>query len=299
MRVFVTGANGFIGQAFCRTAISRGHEVLGLIRNSRSVLPEGCRQVIGSMEEMPWKEIEQFSPDTLLHLAWITTPGVNFHSPLNSMFVEKSGETFLRLAELGVEHLAGTGTFIEYASSLTPLREDDSPLAPLYPYSQAKAETLLNLREIATLHPLSWSWFRVFNAFGQGEGQARMISATMLALAGGRAALIKTPDSVRDYLHVTDVAEGMVRSLEQRQNGPVNIGCGTGLSIFDLACLAAEVVGVPSAHVHRLDPPAVDLMPVAIANNSKLRSTGWAPQVTLHEGLQQLWSSLKSNAALP
>lgn len=293
MRVFVTGANGFIGKAFCHAAISRGHEVLGLVRCHNAALPAGCQRITGSLEEMPWTEIERFRPDTLLHLAWTTTPGINFHSPLNKTLVRLSDSLFKNLAKIGASHLAGTGTFIEYASSKTPLIEEVSPLSPLYPYSQAKAITLENLSKLETAKDATWSWFRIFNAFGEGEDKARMISSIMVVLATGQTATVRTPDSVRDYIHVSDVALGMLYSLEQRQTGAVNIGCGKGISVLELAREIADTVGAPLSLVHGLNPPGADLMPVAIADNSKLRTTGWSPQLTLPEGLHRLWNTLK------
>ncbi|WP_256200527.1 hypothetical protein [Verrucomicrobium spinosum] len=59
-------------------------------------------------------------PRRSLHLAWTATPGVNFHSPENALLVEQSAALFEGLAERGVRHLAGTGTFIEYATSPEP-----------------------------------------------------------------------------------------------------------------------------------------------------------------------------------
>lgn len=295
MKIFVTGARGFIGSAVCRLAVARGHEVLGLARRWEPPSAGLGGLVVGSLEEFPWPRLDAFGPEAVLHLAWTTTPGINFDSPENQILAAQSALLFQGLAERGVRHLAGTGTFIEYATSPVPLVEDVSPLTPLNSYARAKAETLRQLRATAEATGASWSWFRVFNAYGEGEARARMMSAMMLKLAAGEPAVVRTPASLRDYVQVADVAHGMLRTLEQSLTGPVNIGTGTGVRVYDLAVEIADAVGADMSLVQALHPPAEDIMPVAIAENSKLRTTGWEPQVPLKEGLARLWESLQGN----
>jgi len=293
MKILVTGASGFIGRWFCRLALVHGHEMLAMQRCADALLPEGCTPAPGSLSEIPWDAIRRFDPDTVLHLAWIATPGSHFHSPENQEYARWSDTLFRGLLKLGVRRLAGTGTFIEYATSVQPLVEDVSVLAPLYPYSRAKVETLRNLKSAAEDMDAAWTWFRVFNAYGEGEARTRMVSATLEALGSGLPARVRTPDSVRDFIHVLDVAQGMLRALEKGLSGAVNIGTGSGVRVFDVAHFAADTAGAPRSLVQRSEPPDLDTMPVAVADVSKLRATGWSPQTSLSEGLERLWRSLK------
>lgn len=296
-RVFVTGANGLIGRAVCRAALAKGHEVLGMCRDPQAKLPDGCRVTHGTMAEIPWREVAAFAPTALIHLAWIARPGVNFTSPENDLLVEQSAALFRGLAERGVGYLTGTGTFIEYATSPEPLVEDVSPLKPLVCYSRAKAATLKLLRETAGDSGVAWSWFRVFNAYGEGEDAARMTSSLMRRLAAGTPVSVRTPGSLRDYIHAEDVAEGMLASLESGLTGITNIGTGDGVRVLDLARQIAVTVGADPGLVTPQDPPDEDLMPCAIADSSRLRSTGWVPRLRLENGLQRLWQSIHSRDA--
>ena len=293
-KLMVTGANGLIGSAVCKAAMARGYEVLGMCRDPQATLPAGCKMAVGSMEHIPWREVDTFAPTALVHLAWTARPGVNFTSPENELLVGQSAALFRGLAERGARHLTGTGTFIEYATSPDPLIEDVSPLKPLVSYSRAKLATLDELRGIAGKAGLAWSWFRVFNAYGEGEDIARMTSALMRLLAAGTPVSVKTPASLRDYIHASDVAEGMLASLDSGLTGVVNIGTGVGVRVLDLARQIAIAAGANPALVTAQDPPHEDLMPCAIADSSKLRATGWSPRVSLENGLQRLWQSLHS-----
>lgn len=294
MKLFVTGAHGFIGRELCRLALSRGHEVLGLHRDSPANLIDGCQGASGSLEDPPWDLIEEFRPDTALHLAWIATPGVYLDSPDNGRLTEQSERLFRGLIELGVHHIAGTGTCIEYAPSHDPLREDTSPLAPSFPYSRAKIETCQRLKVISSEARTTWSWFRLFYPYGQGEHHHRLPTALILKLLKGEPVELKTPSSVKDYIHVSDAAEAILTGLECRLPGAINIGTGTGVKILDLADTIAAIAGVDPKLITQATPPAIDGFPVTVADTKKIQSTGWNPRIRLAVGLEQLMQSLQS-----
>ncbi len=127
MKILVTGANGFIGSAFCRLALTRGHHIAGIIQPARSLpaeIPaEKMNWLRGTLAEPPWKEIERFQPDVCVHLAWIATPGVYLESPENERYLQWSLALVHGLCSLGVNHIVGAGTCIEYQVSEAPLSE--------------------------------------------------------------------------------------------------------------------------------------------------------------------------------
>ena len=77
MRILLTGPTGFIGAAFTRLALSRGHSVAGLIIPSEQVpahLPphQSLSWFRGTLDEAPWSDVQQFKPDVCVHTAWVT-----------------------------------------------------------------------------------------------------------------------------------------------------------------------------------------------------------------------------------
>lgn len=295
MRIFVTGANGFIGRAFCRAATAAGHGILGLCRRAGVALPEGCRPAVGSLENIPWAEVDSFAPDALLHLAWCAVPGTNYFSAENLPLTEQSAVLFRKLAAQGVRHLAAAGSMIEYAPSPQPLNEDTSPLSGTLPYARAKQQTCENLRHTATAAGVGWSWFRLFNTYGEGEHRDRMTSSIMLRLLSGeQPPHLNSPHSIRDYIHVEDVARALVSCLERGGMGVVNIGSGAGVSILEISRMIARVAGAEPSLVRASENPSADPMPVAVADIGKLRATGWRPRIPLEEGLRRLRISLDS-----
>ena len=127
MKIFVTGATGFIGSAFCRLALAHGHEIAGIIQLTKTspaeiLVSEKMTWLKGTLAELPWKGIERFQPDVCLHLAWIATPGVYLESPENERYLQWSLAMVRGLRRIGVNHIVGAGTCIEYQISETPLR---------------------------------------------------------------------------------------------------------------------------------------------------------------------------------
>lgn len=289
MKIFVTGASGFVGRAFCREAIKRGHQILALSRHQKTQLQPDVEMVVGTLADTPWKEIEAFSPDAALHLAWIAEPGIYLESPENVVLLEQSKLWFQRLFELGVSYIAGTGTCIEYAPSLLALHETSSPLSPRYPYSKAKVE----LWEWLNIHAhYKRAWFRIFFPYGAGEHSRRFTSSMVTRLRQNKPVIMNTPESVRDYVEIRDVAAGILTAFEHQITGPINIGSGSGITIATIADAIARLTNADPSLVQRNPKADIDPYPVIIANMNRLESVGWRPSIGLANGLQSLINSL-------
>lgn len=295
MKIFVTGARGFIGRAFCADALARGSELLCLTRAGRTgTLPDqpGLRSVEGDLASPPWREIERFAPDALLHLAWIATPGEYLDSPVNTQLGEQSKALMSGLAARGVTHLVAAGTCIEYAASSEPLSESGSRIAPDAPYSLAKHRLNEWMQQREWPPGVVGSWLRIFYPYGPGEHPARLTSAFAARLAAGERVVLRTPGSVKDFIFVSDLARAIGCVLESRLAGAVNLGSGRGTSIRTLAERVAEALGAPEDLVEDADDLAVDPRPNVVADVTRLTSTGWKPQVDLREGIERLVRSL-------
>ena len=289
MRIFVTGANGFVGRAFCAEALSRGHQVLGLCRQACDLSFQTCA---GSLEAPPWPEIEHFHPEAVVHLAWIATPGIYLNSPENDLLLGQSQRLIERLAERGVKRVVATGTCIEYASSQAPLREDFSPLDPIFPYAKAKVALGRWLEDVSSSLGITSAWLRIFYPYGPGEHPSRLPTLILRNLAAGTAVELRTPDSIKDYLFVDDLARCIRTVLESPITGSVNAGSGAGVRIRDLALAAAEVLNADASLVKSANPVTPDPWPVQIADPRRLLEIGWQAATPLKTGLAKLAQSL-------
>jgi dTDP-6-deoxy-L-talose 4-dehydrogenase (NAD+) len=288
MRILVTGGTGFLGSAFVRTAAANGHPVAVLARSEPTAFKDlDIRWLSGSMADPPWDDIRAFAPDCCLHAAWIATPGVYLESPENRAWVEWSRDFLVRLADLGARRVTVLGTCIEYQITGQPLSEDETPIHPVSLYSRSKNQLHRVLRELFRPRGVSLTWARIFYPYGEGEHPARFASSVVSRIQAGENVFLKTPRSVKDYIHVSDVASALLKASEAWVDGAINIGTGEGVMIETMARQIAEQLGRPDL-IQTPKEPVSDPLDFVVADATRLRGLGWRPQVGLEEGLRRL-----------
>ncbi len=292
MKILLTGPTGFIGAAFTRLALFRGHSLAGLIIPSEQIpshLPPhpNLTWFRGTLDEAPWPEIEKFQADVCVHTAWVTAPGVYLESPDNYKFLENS-KTFLRkVNDLGTRHIVGLGTCIEYQISNHKLSEDTTPIVPTTTYSKCKDELRRTLEADAKTRGFKFCWARVFYPYGPREHPSRLCSAIIQKFSRGEKMILKTPDSTKDYIFIDDLAEALLTVVEKQFQGPINLGTGIGLSVREIAQTIGKLMHKEDL-VGEVSPPEIDPLGYVVADNSRLQGLGWSPKHNLQKGLEAL-----------
>jgi nucleoside-diphosphate-sugar epimerase len=274
MRALLTGATGFIGSNVARELVRRGHEVVVSVR------PGSDRRRIRDLEGRLTIQEGDAVPadgDTVIHLAWIATPGAYLESPENRSCLEASRRLLARAAGRAIV----AGSCFEFDTRLGRLSED-SPVRPTTLYARSKDE----LRQEVERRPDS-VWVRLFYQYGPGEHPQRFVPSVIRSLLRGQETKLSPGEQRRDYLHVSDVAAAVVAIAESRLTGCVNVGSGDAVSVKELATTIGDLVG--RADLLRFGAlPYWDGEPMLIvASNDRLRSTGWASRTPLREGLAE------------
>jgi nucleoside-diphosphate-sugar epimerase len=295
-RILITGSTGFIGSAVTRRALAAGHEV-GILRRSGHPAPPRSPAITllsGSMAEPPWEALRGFAPDTLIHCAWIATPGSYLESPENWDHADWSESLAIGLIEQGLRQLVVLGTCIEYRMGPDPLSEERTPVEPGTPYARAKDRLHRRLVERLVDHPgARLAWGRVFYPYGEGEHPARLCSSLISSLRRGDEVVLRTPESTKDYIHIDDLAEAILRIAEARVDGTMNLGTGTGVTVREIAGRLATMLGRPD-RVRSATPTVPDPFGSVVADATRLRKLGWQPKVTLESGLRRLLDTATS-----
>lgn len=293
MRVFMTGAGGFIGSHLARLLVREGNEVFALLRREsdpwriRGLLPE-LHVVEGDLlnPASGWAErLSVIRPEICFHFAWYAEPGKFLTSPLNLDYLSASLELAKHLAETGCRKLVVAGSFSEYDQDLGYLSEG-SALRPNTPYGAAKASLYQFLSLWAPMVGMELLWPRIFSVYGPGEHEKRFVPAVVLATLRGEATRLTPGEQMRDYLHVVDVAGAVLAAAESDLRGPVNVGSGRPVAIGDAARRIGALLERPDL-IRLGDLPYREGDPMFVcANTQLLRSaTGWAPQFDLEAGL--------------
>ena len=247
-------------------------------------LHENLIPMTGSLADPPYAAIAGFSPEVCLHTAWVTAPGVYLESPDNDLFLRWSREFIKGITDRGVAHVMALGTCIEYQVNNEPLSEDKTPVVPTTRYARCKNELHEFLAAEMGAGRGSWCWGRVFYPYGVGEHPSRLCSAIINKVRAGKSICLKTPSSVKDYIHIDDLAAAILLCLEQRPQGAINLGTGVEVSVGEMAGAIGRLMGRPEL-ITDAEPAAVDPQGHMVADATRLRALGWEPHVTMETGL--------------
>jgi GDP-4-dehydro-6-deoxy-D-mannose reductase len=313
-RAFVTGASGFVGPWLCQALLEAGWEVTAGAHgptNEADGSPEGFDARAVRWEPCDVRRgdeiatvVRRVAPDAIFHLAAVSFVPEASADPGAALEVNVSGVA--RLAAVIAEmRAAGTidptvvvvGSGLQYGAhspESMPLREE-TPQEPrdVYAASKVAQEQLAlaawrgqGVRIVAT---------RSFNHSGPGQPPRFLLprlvrDALALRRSGGDALTIGNVDSVRDFLHVADVARAYVALATGGRPGEAyNVASGTGLRVDAVAERVLALAGVRARlNVTPSLQRAVDV-PVLVGDASKLRAaTGWAPRHTLDSIIHDL-----------
>ncbi|MCE5207427.1 MAG: NAD-dependent epimerase/dehydratase family protein [Chloroflexi bacterium] len=300
----VIGGAGFIGAHLLHALLGTGRSVTILDKDEASLssLPQEVSRVTGDFGEPDLIRELLRSHGEVIHLAYATVPNVSFENPLADL-LENLPPTLQLFAEAAalkrkVLFVSSGGTVYGEALRL-PIREDH-PTNPISPYGVTKL-TLENYAHLfGVTKGLQYACVRPANAFGPGQkpfaGQGFIATALASVLCGDRIRIFGGRGTVRDYIYVSDLAQGIVSVLEKGHHGLIyNIGSGVGRSNMDVLEAAAGVIDASnsSINVEYLPERPFDVK-VNILDATTLRNhTGWRPQVDFNEGLVRTWSWLR------
>lgn len=289
MKILLTGASGFIGQALLPALIARRHQVTLLSRHPSPALSPSVYEILAEPEN--WAgAIHGKSYDLCLHLAWIATPGVYLESPENNILSSATIALADTLFQAGLGHFLGIGTCIEYAPDQTnPCSEDITPIAPRSIYGQAKEQARVGIAAAAKQHGAGYTWVRLFYPYGKDEHPDRIPSSFLRTLASHQPLKLKTPNSIKDWIEIRDIVSALIHLSEKSPHQcEINLGTGIGTRMADFAKIAAQISNADLSLIQVSDTPTTDPYSYHIADTSKLFATGWRPFVKLEEGLSSL-----------
>lgn len=294
MRVFLTGATGFIGSKVARVLVREGYDVWVLLRREsdpwriQDILPN-LRVVHGDLQAKEELDacLEELRPELCLHFAWYAQPGVYLASELNLRYLEASLSLAFRLAKVGCKRLVVAGTCAEYDLSLGYLSET-SATRPTTLYAASKLALQTALSHFSVTTGLEVVWPRLFYVYGPAEDERRLIPAVICPVLRNQPTRLTAGAQIRDYLHVEDMAEAVLAVTRSNLSGPVNVGSGVPISVREIALRVGVITGRPEL-VRLGDLPYRRGDPMFVCANTQrlVDATGWTPRYSLDEGLRQ------------
>jgi UDP-glucose 4-epimerase len=299
----VTGGAGYVGSHVVLALRDRGDAVVvldSLAQGHRAAVPEGVRLVQADLADRA-AVAGAFAAqrvDAVIHMAALSLVGDSMREPLR--YCADNLANTLRLAEAALA--AGCNRFVLSSTAAlfgTPSRvpiDETAIEAPASPYGESKLMAERGLAWADRVHGLHFAALRYFNAAGAdpagraGEDhtpETHLIPLAIDAALGRRPPLTvfgddyPTPDGtcIRDYVHVTDLADAHLRVLERLEHGSVryNLGNGAGHSVREVLAAVERIAGRPVPHT--VGPRRAGDPPVLVAAAERLKAeTGWQPR---------------------
>jgi len=209
------------------------------------------------------------------------------------------------LLDAGVEHIVFSSSCAVYGMPESLPISEDHPKLPVNPYGESKLFIERALDWYGRAYDLRWAVLRYFNAAGadpEGElgevhnPETHLLPIVMEAAAGKRDAIeiygvdYPTPDGtcVRDYIHVSDLAEAHVLALQRLLSGAgsfaINVGTGRGVSVREIMGAVERIVG--AAIGVRLAPRRPGDPAVLVADPSRAaKLLNWCPKLSALENI--------------
>ncbi|MGW5641892.1 UDP-glucose 4-epimerase GalE [Saccharopolyspora sp. NPDC003752] len=299
MKLLVTGGAGYVGSVCAARLVEAGHEVVvvdDLSTGHADAIPDGCKFVEADISTAA-SELLSEPFDGVLHFAAKSLVGESMQDP--QKYWQGNVVTSLRLLDAMREHgtprLVFSSTAATYGEpEVTPITEDTAT-RPTNTYGATKLAIDHAITSYAAAHGIGAVSLRYFNvagahgAFGERHTVETHLIPIVLQVALGQREQVQifgedwpTADGtcVRDYIHVTDLADAHLLALESAAPGQhriYNLGNGTGFSVKQVIDTCREVTGHPipaKVAPRRAGDPAT-----LVASSQRAREElGWTPQ---------------------
>lgn len=318
MKVFLTGADGFIGSHLAETLVRDGHTVTALaIYNSIGLegwlapLPKEIRSELNVIHG-DVRDAEQVADgvkgnDWVLHLAALIGIPYSYDAPRS--YVDTNITGTLNVLEASkrsdVAKVLVTSTSEVYGSAIHVPIDESHPKQPQSPYSATKIAA--DALAISYWHAfdLPVTVARPFNTYGPRQSLRAVIPTIMLQLLSGKRTLeLGNLDATRDFTFVTDTARGLALLAESDRavGREVNLASGKEISVRDLAYLIATTLNMDPEDISfagvsdRLRPKKSEVDRLMGDSSLARELLDWDPQIDLAFGLTQTANWLQSTS---
>ncbi|VVB57134.1 GDP-L-fucose synthase [uncultured archaeon] len=307
MRVFISGAGGFLGACATYYFEKAGWDVFAGVRKPRQSwrLAESRAQQV-EMDIVDARSVEQAvrqaSPDLIINFAtYGAYPGRQTDlSLIRQTNVEGVRHLLDAARSAGVRRLLQIGTSSEYGLKDVPISEE-AELVPDTDYARAKLEGSRLALAANGKDGLEAVVVRPFSPFGPWEDGKRLVPALVMAALQGRAPQLASPRPMRDFMFVDDLMEGIrLAALQEGIGGEVfNLSMGHQMSVGDMAGLVGKLLPNAPTPVWGAQDNVRREPPMWQADISKAaRVLGWKPKVSAEEGVRRTIEWFKAHRAL-
>ncbi len=296
MKILITGGTGFVGSALTRKLSAEDSNELFILHRSNSDLfrIESVKNKINLIEgdilnpQSYQDKVTKIKPDVVYHLAWYAEPGKYLKSFENLYHLKYSVDFIKLLFELGVKKIIVTGTCFEYDANYGYLSES-TPEKPEHLYSSCKLALKKVSEQLSHIYEIPFIWARIFYLYGPYEHPNRLIPYVINSLITDKKVELRSHGlQIRDYLHVDDIAQGLICLLNEEKTSTYNIGSGNPVRVRDLVNHIGEILGKKELIGFASDTTPLDEPMFICADNTKLKKLGFKKGYNIKKYLEEI-----------
>ncbi len=317
MAILITGGAGYIGSHTVKELLKTNREIIifdNLSRGHHEAIPFGVKfeKIDILNRDLLLKALIKYNIDSIIHFAAfayveesVRNPELYYRNNVNGSF------NLINSAVIaGVKRFIFSSTCSVYGNPNKIPIDETTEVNPINPYAKTKLLVENKIREVSEVTGMKYVILRYFNAAGDspdgeiGEShdpEPHLIPRVMYSALGklnnlkiyGDDYPTKDGTCIRDYIHVTDLANAHLKALEYIENDNesiiLNLGTGEGYSVSEIIEKAREITGVDikaEIDLRREGDPAI-----LVADNKKAKKVlNWNPQFGLKEIIQTAWN---------
>jgi len=298
----VIGGNGFIGSVLVSYLLAMGKTVtvIDLHPPLKAIQHTAVNYLVGDYGNRGFIDIALNGVDEIVHLAHSGPPMTSFTDTLSGMKANVSKS--VALFESASSHPVKKILFISsggtvYGKMHKKIIKEDHPTNPISPYGITKLIIEKYAFMYYAMKKLPVICVRPSNAYGETQkhdaGQGFIAVAINKLLQNEQVDVYGRVGTIRDYIHVDDLASAISSVLDRGKIGSVyNIGTGVGknnLQVLEEILIHARPYGL-NFNIRTMPERHYDVPSNILDYSSVRRDTGWSPNISFSDGISQVWS---------
>lgn len=292
MKVFLTGARGFIGSRLKQKLIEAGHDLTCVVRQKSDMKLEPYETWgdITDFYRLEWV-LREVKPELVIHLAATTPVRESFVQPIFYQQTNFFGTINLIHAcreALGSDfRLIMASTAEVYGENGEDVKREEQKLVPMSPYAVSKAACDTYVRMCGTAYGLDYVMLRPNNTYGR-PFSGYFVESMMEKIIKNQVCELYYPNSTRDYMWIDDHVNAYLTVLEKGY-GTYNVSPGELITNIAMAKLIKKTIGSESEIKAVPPPPTRPTDHSGIHMDcSLIRALGWKPETSRIEGIKKL-----------
>lgn len=279
MKILITGYSGFIGGYLCNRLKQTEHELV-------------FADIANNIDICDWEQVKHFNDiDVIIHLANLSFVPASYENP--KRFYETNYLSTLNMLELCRLYGAKLIYFSSYMyghPEYQPI-DENHPIQAFNPYSQTKVICESLCEGYNRDFKVTITIFRPFNIYGKGQHPDFLIPSIINQAKNGKI-VIKDDRPKRDYIHVEDIIEAIIKAIDvQSQDNQItkyNLGTGRSYSVKEIVEIVSSFFDTEIEYICMHEIRQNDVLDT-IADISKISNElKWKPNISIEEGLKKM-----------